>query len=320
MSNIRTMHSKDLNAVNALLSKAFTQGREDDGYKITQVPMCRPEFLEMYLESCRDGCFVIEEKDKLIACAFSHVWGKVGWIGPIGVTPMSHLQGFGKQITKRCIEYLQQKGCTTIGLETMPRSYRNLGLYGKLGFVPGELTVDMMRQVSAYSGTSAKSPYRVVRYSTCSEAVKKEFLKRARNFVQRLDPSLDYSILIQLAEKFNYGESLLMIKDSATIALGITFSGPTYSDEKHGVLKVIALTAHLQMPDSYLPFLIHDFEHLAREQFLDYLLLRVPTQCIRAFKYLLKDKFRIIHSDLRMTLEGYPKVDYSKYIHIDRWE
>jgi ribosomal protein S18 acetylase RimI-like enzyme len=320
MANLRTIHLKDLNAVNALLSKAFTQGREDDGYRITKVPMCRPEFLEMYLESSRDGCFVIEEKGQLIACAFSHIWGKIGWIGPIGVTPMSHLQGFGKQITNQCIEYLKQKGCTTIGLETMPRSYRNIGLYSKLGFIPEELTVDMVRPVPANSKAVHTANHQVVLYSACSEAEKKVFLERAKNLVQRLDPSLDYSILIQIVEKFKYGESLLAIRKSSTIMLAVILSHPTYSDEKQGILKVIALTTHPKMPDSYFPYIIQDFECLAIERHFDHLLLRVPTRCIRAYKFLLQEKFRIIHSDLRMTLEGYPKIDYSDYIHMDRWE
>lgn len=320
MPTLRPMQAKDLNAVNALLSKAFSQGREDDGYKITQVPMCRPEFLQMYLESCRDGCFVMVENEQLIACAFSHTWGKVGWIGPIGVMPRSQLQGYGKQITQKCIEFLQLKGCTTIGLETIPRSYRNLGLYCKLGFIPGELVLDIMRQVSAHTSSNSKPPHKVVRYSTIAESVKTEFLKRAKNLVQRVDPSLDYSGLIQSIYEYNYGESILMLRDSATIAFAITFTEPTYTDENHGILKVIALTAHPKMPDSYFPFLIHDFERLAKEHFLDYLLIRVPTQCKRAFQILLKDRFRVIHSDLRMTLEGYPKVDYSHYFHMDRWE
>jgi len=319
MTELRNMLSKDLHGVNALLSKAFTQGREDDGYKVTQVPMCRPDFLEMYFASCRDGCFVIEEKNQLIACAFSHKWGQVGWIGPIGVTPRSHLQGYGKQITKECIDFLIKAGCTTIGLETMPRSYRNIGLYGKLGFIPGELTVDIMRQVPAHA-PEIKSPHRSVLFSKCSDSVKREFLTRAKNLVQRLDPSLDYSILIQLTYEYNFGDSLLMVRDSSTIALAIAYSEPTYSDEKHGILKIIALTAHPKMPDNYFPFILQDLEALAREQFLDHLHLRVPTRCQKAFKLLLQDKFRIIHSDLRMTLDGYDKIDTSPYFHLDRWE
>ena len=104
------------------------------------------------------------------------------------------------------------------------------------------------------------------------------------------------------------------------IVLAVALSEPTYTDEKQGILKVIALTTHPKMPDSYFPFLIQDFERIAKEQYFDHLLLRVPTRCIRAYKLLLQEKFRIIHSDLRMTLDGYPKIDSSDYIHLDRWE
>ena len=117
-----------------------------------------------------------------------------------------------------------------------------------------------------------------------------------------------------------YGDSLLMIKDSSTVALAIIYTEPTFSEEKQGIFKVIAISAHPKMPDIYLPFLIRDFEQIAHEKKLAHLLIRVPTKCTRVYQFLLKNNFRIIHSDLRMTLKDYPKTEYTKYIHTDRWE
>lgn len=320
MADLRLMHLKDLNAVNALLSKAFTQGREDDGYRVTHVPMCRPEFLEMYYKANPEGSFVIEEKNRIFACAFSHIWGQVGWIGPIAVMPRHQLFGYGKQITHECIKFLQEKNCKTIGLETMPRSYRNLGLYFKLGFIAQEPTVEIMRRIRPRIGSKLERPHKMVFYSASPENIKSEFLERAKKLVQRIDPSLDYSSLIRSVYEYSYGDSILMVRNSATIAVAVVYWEPIFTDEKHGLLKIVALTAHPRMPDSYFHFLIEDFEIIALAQGLDHLLFRVPTRCLRALKLLLDDKFRIVHSDLRMTLQGYPKVNYSKYLHMDRWE
>jgi len=69
------MKNQDIHQANLMMSKAFTRGRKEDGYENTHIPLCKPQFLEMYLEECPDGCFVIQEADRIIAASFCHVWG-----------------------------------------------------------------------------------------------------------------------------------------------------------------------------------------------------------------------------------------------------
>jgi GNAT superfamily N-acetyltransferase len=65
---------------------------------------------------------------------FFRVWGKLGWIGTFGVDPDCHGLGIGKKLLTHAIESLENAGCTTIRLETMPDSPNNVGLYARSGF------------------------------------------------------------------------------------------------------------------------------------------------------------------------------------------
>jgi len=141
------MDKSDLHRVNLILSKSFTQGRIEDGYKESRVPLVRIQFLEMYLAACAAGCYVLEVNGQIVAYAFSRLWGTVGWIGPLAVIPEFQGQALGKEMVLTCVDFLKESGAQTIGLETMPRSYKNIGLYSRLGFLPQSLTVEMTRTV-----------------------------------------------------------------------------------------------------------------------------------------------------------------------------
>ncbi|WP_119069057.1 GNAT family N-acetyltransferase [Aggregatilinea lenta] len=78
---------------------------------------------------------------KLAGYCFTHAWGSLGWLGTLGVAPKSQGVGLGRAVTAAGIELLRGAGCTTIALETMPDSGKNLGLYTKLGLQGRELTV-----------------------------------------------------------------------------------------------------------------------------------------------------------------------------------
>ena len=145
MASIRLLKRKDLEKTNHLLVSAFTEGRKEDGYADTQINLCHIKMLEMYLSFCPNGCFTLVEKGEILAAAFSHVLGSTGWIGPIAVAPAFRGKKLGEQITRHCIDFLKSKKCSTIGLETMPRSYWNLGFYINLGFRPQQLTCELTR-------------------------------------------------------------------------------------------------------------------------------------------------------------------------------
>ena len=316
---MRRMMQKDLHRVNMLLSRSFTQGRIDDGYQITHVPMCRPEFLELYFSGCPDGCFVLEDAGQIQAAAFCHIWGKIGWIGPLAVIPEQHLLGLGKKMTVQCMDFLKKSACTTIGLETSPRSNRNIGFYGKLGFLPKSLSIDVIRRVPVPEKCTYSKQHDLVYYSRCSESERNDFLTKVRFITKLAAPAVDYSSLINLLPGFSFGETLLFLRHKIPIACAILQTIPTSAEEKPSILRSIAFVAHPKAPNSYFKYFIQDIETFATELGLRKLHFRLSSHATRVFNYFLANNFRIIHTDLRMTLANYPEQVQPMIFHMNRW-
>lgn len=320
MAHLRIMHRSDLPGIGALLVKAFSQGRIDDGYESSHVPPCRIEFLEMYLSQCPHGCFVLEQAGQILAASFCHVWGKTGWIGPLAVIPEKHLSGLGKQITAHCIDFFKQSGCTTIGLETSPRSYRNLGFYGKLGFLPTTLTIDMMRDVDLTLNNPMPANYEIKFYSKCTNAEREEFCRKVLAVTKSVVRNVDYSPLILANQEFNWGDSILLEHKKEPVGYVSTQSESSSAEERQSILRTLALVVSPKASYQGFTDLICILENIAREGFFEHLLIRVPTQCTRTFQVLLSQGFRVLHSDLRMTLESFPEPVKADCIHLSRWE
>jgi predicted GNAT family acetyltransferase len=85
-----------------------------------------------YADEARCQTLVAEDGSGRIrgtAVAFQH--GDVGWIGNVFVSPELRGQGLGARLTRAVIEYLGERGCTTIPLST---SQLGEPLYRGLGF------------------------------------------------------------------------------------------------------------------------------------------------------------------------------------------
>ena len=77
--------------------------------------------------------------NEVIGYGMVHVWGTLGWIGPVAVEPEWQAHGIGSALTRWGLHTLQNQDCQTIALETWPNSPHNIGFYACLGFNPGPL-------------------------------------------------------------------------------------------------------------------------------------------------------------------------------------
>ena len=316
METIRHITPADLHRINLLLARAFTQGRVDEGYRFTEVPQCRIEFLELYLDSCPEASYLYEVDGRILAFGFSHLWGKVGWIGPVAVAPDVQGRGHGREIMELCVEGLKKQGAATIGLETMPRSYRNLGLYGKLGFVPGKLTVDFAKEVFPHAESPAERPRAQARVYKAGE---QDFLDEAAAVARAVCGDLDYTGLILGTEKHGYGYSLLL-QEGDRRALAVIHTEPYAADEERHVLRVVALAIPPPVNPAFLDAVVATLEDWARKEFLGHINFRVPTTQLAAYRYFLNAGHRIVHSDLRMHLDGYDLRTQPGGWLLDKWE
>jgi len=320
MAVIRNMRVKDLQQVNGILSRAFTQGRIDDGYAFTDVPMCQTRFLEMYYYQNEQGAFVVEESGQIRGASFCHVWGKTGWIGPLAIVPEKHHLGLGKELARHATEFLKSRTCTTIGLETNPRSNRNLGFYAKIGYVPSVLSLDLIKAVSpTRTDYEASSAYTIIPYSLLSEDQKEKFLKQVTNLSQLVDSGIDYSQLIKGYNQFEQGETLLFMRRHMPIAVAILQTKPSLVEEQNILLRMVAFVAHPKTPASYFSLFLEELSAFARNNKMDRILVRTPIHSHKTLRALLQHNYRVVNSDLRMTLEGYSEHANPNLFLMNRW-
>lgn len=316
----RCMVERDLPQVNLILSKAFTHARLKNGLQNSRVPLCRREFLQMYLAAHPHGAFVIERNERIIAYCFSRLWGSVGWIGPLSVLPAEEGKGYGKQVAAAAIEVLESAGAKTIGLEMPAYSCRNLAFYTKLGFRPNKLTVDLVRPVSDANPGCLDDEVEMVTFASLSPGEKQKYVSMLQSFSNHLQEGLDYTREIQLANDFKVGDGRLIFLDGRLI--GFCFAHTeTYSEEENReYLKVNALQMAASEPLSSLRLFIRCMEDWARAENLTSIYLRVPTRYHRGFEFLLQENFFAVNSDLRMTLDGFPLRDDPQKINFNKWE
>lgn len=315
--HLRLMRRSDLPAVNLILSKAFTAARIADGFKTTHVPLCHLSFLEMYLTVFPAGCFVLESENSLAGYAFSRLWGEVAWIGPVSIIPAHQGKKLGQQLMVKVIETLQRHDARVIGLETMPRSVHNIGFYTKLGFLPQNLTVDLIYPVPRYPEAPYPADYEVLYYNDADPAQKTSLLAAAETLSRRLDTHLSIRREIEVTSQFQYGDTIFVRRGRELLACFLVHTKMYSADEVPRFMKIVVtlMDAGLAVAE----ILPHLFAFAARES-LDTISFRTPTRYVRAYSELIAAGFQVFHSDLRMTLEGYEEVADPKNFYLCKWE
>ncbi len=85
------------------------------------------------------GCLVLFDGLERIGIATCISYGKVGWFGNLAVKETCRKRGAGTLLVQSAVNYLKDKGVTTIGLYAYPHLSN---FYGRIGFKPnGELEV-----------------------------------------------------------------------------------------------------------------------------------------------------------------------------------
>ena len=167
-----------------------------------QVPLMKRTFqnLRYYMEKEPEGCLVAESESEIVGTIISHVWGSLGWFGPLEVIDHMQGKGIGKALVGASVQYLQKRGCGTIGLETMTGSVRNIAFYSKLGFEPAGLSYVFFKRLRLDNPvpTSAVKP------------LEQELgPEKAQQLWRGVMPGLDYSVEFESLGKHGLGEALV---------------------------------------------------------------------------------------------------------------
>jgi ribosomal protein S18 acetylase RimI-like enzyme len=107
-----------------------------------------------------EGCFVAEVDGRFAGHVFSRRWGAVGWTGALGVLPAYQGLGVGRALLRRSREHLLAGGCRYVGLETMPDSAANIGLYLSEGYRVDRFTLGWIKSLDSGTGPTTPSSVR----------------------------------------------------------------------------------------------------------------------------------------------------------------
>jgi ribosomal protein S18 acetylase RimI-like enzyme len=300
------MTEKHIEDVIGVLSEAFNAW----AYKRRGIARFRKRKVESiipYLKQDPDGCFVAIEKKKVIGAIFSHVWGKLGWIGTFGVDPDFQEQGIGKELMLKAIEYLdKERNVTTLGLETMSDSNSNIGLYSKLGFRPAFLTIRLIKAISKtslkddkFKEFASKNNLEITYFS--DEENKEDALARCNWLASKVLNGLDYNPEIQLIENSGFGETILLKREGFIIGYAVCRTFNKYHDEENKNLYVRIIVIDTELKDrQYLDYLCHACELYGSQNNKTELRLSINSSYWLAYEHLLEKDFSVRSSILRM--------------------
>jgi len=316
------MTSEDLRQVNLALAKAFTHARSQQGFEAgrARVPLVRTRFLQMYLRANPAGCFVAEENDSVVGFCFSRLWGKVAWLGPLSVVPAHENQGVGKSLVQAVVRQLKQDGASTIGLEMDAGSARNLAFYAKLGFEADKPSVDLLIAVKELNRLTPTRGCECVRYGAGDAGDRAAFLKQSTALAQALQQGLDYAREIELAVQSGFGDAFLVREAGDILGFFLVHTEPYSTEEPGTFLKINAVQLAPEQPIHKLERLLAFMRDYALESERTNLYLRVPLRYDSALQRLLASGFRIVHTDLRLTLRGYRQTDETHRVNLSKWQ
>jgi GNAT superfamily N-acetyltransferase len=284
---------RDVEALNRVFSEAFTDRYARDGLAGVRVPHLNPSVWRYAIEDAGGGAMVWRDADGAVA-GFNmvHRSGAEGWMGPLAVRPDLQGEGLGGLMVRTGIAWLHEAGARTIGLETMPRTVENIGFYSRIGFVPGPLTVTVVRDL----GRRGNGPG-----PRLSEGPVVPRLDECRALTERILPGVDYTRELQLTLELGLGDTALVLRRGAVAGFALWHSVPLAAARPKDEVRVLKLVAEDM---EVFGQLIDAVQAAADAEQVRRVTVRCQTAQADAYLYLIGQGYRVHWTDLRMTLRG----------------
>ena len=215
---VRAMTENDLPAVAEIEAGVFT-----DWYRMNRKP--QDPLPERSIDSLRYTT-ALDPEANLVAIAadgamvgfiLARTWGRVGWFGTFGVPTQFQGMGIGSILVDHVLDYLRPRA-DIIGLETMPESGPNLGLYSRAGFGVTFPTLIMelslVRTADRYNGGDATE---LTTWSGSDAGVRRRAQVSIREISGELLPGLDYSREVSVFQEHGLGETFFARGDSGRL-------------------------------------------------------------------------------------------------------
>ncbi|HEU5051065.1 MAG TPA: GNAT family N-acetyltransferase [Gemmatimonadales bacterium] len=288
---------RDIDALNRVFSEAFTDRYTRDGLTGVRVPHLNPLVWRYAIEDAGGGAMIWRDADGGIA-GFNmvHRSGTEGWMGPIAVRPDLQSEGLGTAMVRAGIAWLEQENAETVGLETMPRTIENIGFYSRLGFVPGPLTITLVRDLVRANGARAER--------LSAEGDFDALVAECRALTNHLSPGVDFTREIALTQELALGDTALIRRNGALAAFALWHSAPLAAGRPRDELRVLKVVA---VDVDAFASLIDGVQAAAEEERVRRVSIRAQTALGDAYLRLIGLGFRVHWTDLRMTLRDKPE-------------
>jgi ribosomal protein S18 acetylase RimI-like enzyme len=254
-----------------------------------------------YLHSDPEGAFVaVDERAGVVGSGFSHVWGRTGWVGPVSVLPSYQGMGAGKQLVRSSLEYLEDRRCSDIGLETSPEMSASIGMYLKAGLRPEGLLVVLGKSLEKHRPSAP--PEKVAFERLSSSGAEQRLLSGIKEISGSLHPGLDYSSEAALTKKFSFGDTLVAKLEGRPRGFCTVHTVMRRVDMRGSAVRCLGV-----MPgfgDSVLEGLLAATEDLAAESGVPEILIAVPGTRRRALDVLMSRGYIVTQTLERMMWMG----------------
>jgi GNAT superfamily N-acetyltransferase len=187
--------------------------------------------MSYYLKKEPSGCLLALDGKRVVGSIISHVWGSVGWFGPLEVDPRYQDKGIGKALVRESVNFLRARGCSTIGCETMASSARNLAFYHKLGFKSKSLS-------HVFYKVLADVPPEAIETSQVRQFQPGEPMADYKNLWNSIQPRLDYSVEFQSLLTEDLGR-ILVIDTKNGPAHAIVHTHEMFEESSNAILKLL---------------------------------------------------------------------------------
>jgi ribosomal protein S18 acetylase RimI-like enzyme len=260
------------------------------------------ENLLSYLHADPEGAFVAyDDFAGVIGLVFSHVWGATGWLGPLSVLPSYQARGLGKDLLKHSLNYLEDLGCVDIGLETMPESTINLGLYLKVGLRPESMVLMLAKRLESES--LQEEPVGGVAIERFSESsMQEKFKSEFRRISGALRLGLDYTKEIELAQEFSMGDTVVATSRGKAAGFCVVHTRARRVNMPAASMRVLAIDPSAR--DDIIEPLLVSAELLAADSGAPEISVGIPSPCRKALDIAFSRGYSVTQSFERLMWIG----------------
>ena len=167
----------------------------------------------------------------------------MGWFGTFGVPTQFQGLGIGRALVSCTVEHLRSRA-STVGLETMPESGGNIGLYARSGFDVTFPTVILESVLDpGSSGADEGDGEHVAAWSSLDEDARRRVAEQMREIGDGILPGLDYTPEVEAIERHEFGETLLCFDGADLAGFAVLRTAPFRKVERHarGYVHALAL-------------------------------------------------------------------------------